>query len=115
MRRWLVGGAIVDDDGAVYSWSNPKHPGYPYPEAGGLLLSALCTEREMDGPRATLADRISGWLGRSIAPDGHVGRGGTAYLFDSAVVLAGLLRHRARGDRSADAEPIHRLHDFVRR
>ena len=69
----------------------------------------------MDAPRAALADRISSWLGRSIAPDGHVGRGGTAYLFDSAVVLAGLLRHRARGDRSADAEPIHRLHDFVRR
>src|SRR5947209_19716901 len=115
MRRWLVSGPILGADGAVFSWSNATHPGYLYPEAGGLCLSALCTEREIEGPSASAADRVAGWLCKSIAPDGGVGRGGTAYLFDSAVVLAGLLRYRTCGGRVDADGPIHRLRDFVRK
>jgi hypothetical protein len=111
MRRWLLSDAVLAADGRVYSWFNAKHPGYAYAEAGGLLLSTLCTERDMDGPTTSAAERIARWLCSAVSPD-CVGRGDTFYLFDSAVVLAGLLRYRARGGRGAD-EAIHALRDFV--
>ena len=112
MRRWLVSAAILGADGSVSSWSNARHPGYPYPEAGGLLLSTLCTGPAMDAQSASAARSVAGWLCRTVGADGGVGRGGTAYLFDSAVVLAGLLRFRASGGGDVDGS-IHRLREFV--
>lgn len=45
MLDWLAGPEVVRDDGAVVSWHNPAHPGYPYPEAAGLVLSVLALQR----------------------------------------------------------------------
>jgi len=41
---WLVSPSVVSSDGRVFSWSNPRHPGYPYPEIAGYLLSLLALE-----------------------------------------------------------------------
>lgn len=113
MRRWLLSDAIVSPAGQILSWSNPHHPGYPYPEAAGLFLSTVCTALSAEGEGSAAADRAASWLCKSIAPDGGVGRGGVAYLFDSAVALAGLLRYRAKGGRIGGDESIHRLRRFV--
>jgi hypothetical protein len=112
MRRWLLSDAVSGADGAILSWSNPHHLGYPYPEAAGLFLSTVCTGSSARNG-ASAADRAAAWLCRSIAPCGGVGRDGIAYLFDSAVALAGLLRYRSAGGRVGGDEPIHRLRRHV--
>ena len=113
MRRWLLGDAILGRDGAVLSWANPRQPGYAYPEAAGLFLSALCSSPPLAAEAGAVADRVADWLQASIGRDGGVGRDETTYVFDSAVVLAGLLRLRqASGSRRHD-EAIHRLRGFV--
>jgi hypothetical protein len=113
MRRWLLSDAIVSAEGAVFSWSNRQHPGYAYPEAAGLLLSTMAAASLHEADAQSVADRVAGWLAEAIEPDGGVGRGGIAYLFDAAVVLAGLLRYRAAGGRVAGDELIHRLWRFA--
>lgn len=115
MRRWLLGEAITDPDGAIRSWANPQHPGYRYPEAGGLFLSALCMGVGAGGRVEAAADRTAAWLCGTLGPSGGVGRDGIEYLFDSAVVLAGLLRYRAAGGRAGGEEPLHRLRQFIAR
>jgi hypothetical protein len=113
MRRWLLGDTVIDRDGAVISWTNPRHPGYPYPEAAGLLLSTLSTASGFAADAGAAADRIAGALCNAIGADGGIGRDGTTYLFDSAVALAGLLRYRRAGGR-VDCDPsIHRLRRFL--
>lgn len=113
MRRWLLSDAILGADGSVRSWENPCQPGYPYPEAAGLLLSTigsgLCGEADV----AAIADRTAGWICGSLLPQGGVGRAGIAYLFDAGVVLSGLLRYRAAGGRVGGDAPIHHLRAFV--
>ncbi len=113
MRRWLVSDAVVANDGSTLSWSNPKHRGYAYPEAAGLLLSTLSTTPDISAESRLVADRVAGWLCRSIGTDGGVGRDGITYLFDSSVALAGLLRYRAAGGREGGDEAIHHLGAFV--
>lgn len=89
---------MVDPDGAVRSWSNPDHPGYPYPEAAGLVLGALAAEPGTLGLRGRLADRLA----RDVDAGGAVGRGGARYAFDTCVVVAGLLAHERAGGSLAD-------------
>ena len=113
MRRWLLSDAVLERDGAILSWSNPQHPGYPYPEAAGLFLSALRSAPSVDHSVAAAADRVAEWLCESIGPEGGVGRGGVTYLFDSAVALAGLLRYSVSGGRIDCEAAIHRLRGFV--
>src|SRR5262245_19584521 len=113
MRRWLLSDAIGDGTGAIFSWSNPQHPGYPYPQAAGLFLSTLSTTSLATGEHPTAADRTAGWLCASLGPNGGAGRDGIEYLFDSAVTLAGLLRYRNAGGRVGGDDPIHQLRHFV--
>ncbi len=91
LRAWL-GGAVADD-GGVWSWSNPAHPGYRYPEAAGLVLGALAAE---PGTLA-LRDRVAAGLARDVDARGAVGRGGARYAFDTCVCVAGLLAHERAG------------------
>ena len=113
IRRWLLSGAICNQAGAIFSWSNPEHPGYPYPEAAGLFLSTLSTMSVVTDEHRIAADRTAGWLCASLGPNGGVGRDGIEYLFDSAVALSGLLRYRCAGGRVGGDDPIHRLRRFV--
>jgi hypothetical protein len=113
MQQWLLGDALLGPDGAVLSWSNTQHPGYRYPEAAGLLLSMLCVPPWNGDTSRSVADRVAGWLSKSMRSDGGVGRDDTTYLFDSAVALAGFLRFRAAGRHIGHDKAIHRLRDFV--
>lgn len=113
MWRWLLSDAIGDANGAIRSWANPRRPGYPYAEAAGLFLSSLSRAPRGVAGVAAAADRTAAWLCASVEADGAVGRGGIEYLFDSAVVLAGLLRYRAAGGRVGGDAPIHRLRTFI--
>lgn len=100
--RWLGTAAVVSDDGRVWSWHNPAHPGYAYPEAGGLWLGLLAREPEVDEARL---DRVARWLRACERTEG-IGRGGRRYLFDHGMVVAGRLAWAARrGDAWGDERP----------
>ena len=81
LESWLVEHAVLGD--AVHSWVNDDHPGYPYPEAAGLLVRWFA-QRGLDAPRGVVESL------RSDAEARAVGRDGFVYAFDTAVVLAGL-------------------------
>jgi len=104
--RWLVEEALTSS-GAVLSWVNPEHPGYAYPKAAGLLLALLAqdidTQRLGSGSgsgsvtsQLALCRRIFDSLRGEIDASGAVGRSGQGYLFDTGIVVHGLLRYRER-------------------
>ena len=77
-RAWLRTPSIVDSEGAVRSWDNPRHPGFDYPEVAGLWLSAFASgDRGRDPIAARVAERLAA---RVLA--GQVGRDGVGYTFD---------------------------------
>jgi hypothetical protein len=91
------------------SWNNPAHPGYPYPEIGGLMLSYLA----MYVPeRADLRERITDWVASTLTSSTGVTRHSTEYVFDSAMVLSGLLASKPSGD-SSRSELQTRLFSFI--
>jgi hypothetical protein len=110
LRRWLQQLDVVTGDGAVLSWANPAHPGYSYPEIAGLLLNLLAQDPESD---AEVRWRVATRLSRDVSQDGGVGRGGIRYVFDTAMVLSGLIaQRRVAGDLPDPSLPA-RLFDFI--
>ena len=111
LLRWLEREAVVDAEGRVWSWHNPAHPGYVYPEAGGLWLALMAREPEVDEARL---DRVAAWL-RASERTGGIGRDGRAYLFDHGMVVAGRLAWAERrglgieGERTSIATMLEHL------
>lgn len=93
MANWLQSPEVRGPGGAVMSWSNPVHPGYPYLEAGGLWLR-WATQR---GVTSELRRPTAAWLWAAVERD-DVGRDGARYSFDTGVVLAGLDAHGGTGN-----------------
>jgi len=109
LLAWLLAAPLLPD-GAVLSWHNPAHPGYPYPEAAGLLLGLLSQET---GDFQALRDRIADRLLAELSPRGAVGRAGVDYLFDSGIALHGLLLHRDHGGHLRDPSALDRLGEAI--
>lgn len=80
-EAWLCTHAVRGAE--VLSWVNPAHPGYAYPEAAGLLVRWLA-QRGLEVP-ALVTKQLEALVERDA-----VGRGGSTYAFDTAVVLTGL-------------------------
>lgn len=112
LLRWLRSDAVVASDGRVWSWHNPTHPGYAYPEAGGLWLALMAREPEVDEGQL---DRVAAWLCACERAQG-IGRDGRGYLFDHGMVVAGRLAwaarrgSSARDERGSIARMIEQLH-----
>lgn len=98
--RWLGRAAVVDDEGRVWSWHDPAHPGYAYPEAGGLWLALMAREAEVDEAQL---DRVTAWLRDCERREG-IGRDGRAYLFDLGMVVAGRLAWAERRGLGVEGE-----------
>jgi hypothetical protein len=109
---WLVSDRVVAPNGAVRSWWNPDHPGYAYPEIAGYLLSLLAFEGLATVP---IRDRIARRLVADMSADGGVGRGGTDFVFDSAMALTGLISHEAIGGTIPGPDAVDRLFGYVTR
>ncbi len=108
LRAWLCGADVVAADGAVASWSNPRHPGFPYPEAAGIWLAwAAWRKARGDGaPDAVLAARVSARLGADLAAGRGVGKAGRTCLFDTCVALHGLVQAGAGGYAAPAPEAV---------
>jgi hypothetical protein len=104
MLAWLRGPA-VRPDGAVLSWVNPAHPGYPYPEIAGLWLTVMALEAEVGD--AEIA-RVLAWVLTEIDGEGRVGRAQIRYSFDSAIVVVGLCQALRRG-LAVDRDLLERI------
>jgi hypothetical protein len=107
---WLTSPEVIRRDGTVASWVNPAHPGYAYPEIAGYTLSYLAQH----GPdTAELRNRVARRIAADITSSGGVGRNGTQYVFDSAMVLSGLIAHVNAGGLLPEADMLDRLYEFV--
>ena len=96
--RWLTT-EPVKNNGAVLSWVNPDHPGYPYPEAAGLWLT-LTSQRAPH--RLRQRNLVATNLVRRISNAGGLGRDEREYIFDTAIALQGLLAHKRAGGSLID-------------
>lgn len=94
MKAWLTSPSVLLSDGSVMSWSNPSHEGYAYPEIAGLLLSWLSSDTS---DTRSIRPKVAERLALSIGSNGGIVRWGQQYVFDSAMVLSGLLAHRRAG------------------
>jgi hypothetical protein len=91
LLSWLTSAELAAPDGHCLSWWNPGHPGYPYPEISGLLLTLLSIEDVAADRRAELTNALvaDASVGDEVARG--VARGARAYTFDTAMALRGLL------------------------
>lgn len=113
--RFLTCSPVVDDGGNVYSWCNPAHPGFVYPEAMGLyltLIAPLAAARE----EAALADRVRAVAERLqclVSPSGGIGLHGHLYPFDTCIAITGLLTYRRHLRGRVSPELLDRMGRFV--
>jgi hypothetical protein len=110
MLKWLAGPCIVAPSGVVMSWHNPVKPGFPYPEIGGYLLSLFAAETP---DLMRVRQRTGQWLAGLLTSSKGVGKDGILYLFDTAMVLRGLLAHRQTGGEVAP-EILRHAYEFIR-
>jgi hypothetical protein len=106
---------VVCRSGCVWSWANPGHPGFPYPEAAALWLSwaAWRSDRAEDAPALEQRRRVAGWLGGSLTETGAIGKAGRLYLFDTCLAAHGLARSLPALPHLADA--FRRSQDGIER
>lgn len=113
--RFLASPAITNGDGCVYSWINPEHPGFVYPESMGLylrLMSFLAFERKEAG-LTERAHTIAASLQKLTPPQGGVGMEGKLYLFDTCMAVAGLAAYRTLLNGRVDPRKLAAMARFV--
>jgi len=107
---WLQSDEVVMEDGAVLSWSNPNHDGYAYPEIAGYLLNLLAQQPDSS---PEIRRRIASRIARDVSPEGGVGRRGIRYVFDTGMVLTGLMAERKVAGELPDPDLPQRLFEFI--
>jgi hypothetical protein len=110
LRDWLISPDVIRPNGDVLSWASQTHPGYAYPEVAGLLLSLLTND---GADRLRLRRCIALAAVARIHEDGGVGRGGRSYVFDTAMLLRGLVDHLRSGGGVPDESVLAHLFRFV--
>jgi len=91
--NWFFNSKIRDKNGAVYSWVNPEHEGYIYPEIIGYYIkffSYLYSIEKKDEYKA-LAVSSADYLSSILSKNGSVSREGIEYVFDTGICLSGML------------------------
>ncbi|HXI04488.1 MAG TPA: hypothetical protein VNI57_15045 [Candidatus Saccharimonadales bacterium] len=113
--RFLASPEITNGNGSLYSWVNPEHPGFVYPEAMGLhlrLISVLASRTGDPGLKARAAEVAAG-LGHETPASGGVGMEGYLYLFDTCMAVGGLHAwHRLLGGE-LDRDLLGRMAGFI--
>lgn len=109
--NWLQSKDVVRTDGGVNSWANSNHPGFRYPEAGGLLLSLLTIAKNVN---KHLCQRILGGLIDDVMPNGSIRKDERSYLFDTAIVLSAFLAYEFQMEELLDSDLLQQLFKFIR-
>lgn len=95
MLRWLQSERVITAEGDVLSWWSPLKTGFPYAEAAGLWLSSFSAQPSYT--TKSLLDRVAERLCSTVIKDLGAGKAGRVYLFDSCIVLSGLISYREKG------------------
>ncbi len=117
LLRFLASPEITNGNGSLYSWVNPAHPGFIYPEAMGLhlrLVSVLAA-RDGDPVLRARADEVARGLHAVTPESGGVGMDGYDYLFDTCMAVAGLHAYREKLGGKVEPGLIARMAAFIER
>src|SRR3990167_7578692 len=87
---WLSNSEIRNENGAVYSWLNPKKEGYIYPEIIGYYVKffAYLYSIEKNSKFKGLAVSSADYLSSILSKNGSVSRDDTEYVFDTGICLS---------------------------
>lgn len=106
---------ILDASGDLYSWINPAHPGYVYPEGMGLyltLMSQLAADRD-DPSLVKTTHRVAERLQAIAHPSGGLGIHGQLYPFDVCMAVTGLLTYQERLNGRVNPGVLARMAHFI--
>jgi hypothetical protein len=118
LAAWLTSPDVVSADGSVLSWANPRHPGFPYPEAAAwwLAWAAWRRRRGEASPGAPQVRAVAERLAAEVEGGCGVGKQALIYLFDTCVAARGLAAAEADealdGRRSRWADAVTRALDL---
>jgi hypothetical protein len=90
---WFSNSNIRNKDGAVYSWLNPQHEGYVYPEIIGYSMKffSYLYSIEKNNKFKELATSSADYISTILSKKGAVSREGIEYVFDTGICLSGML------------------------
>jgi hypothetical protein len=115
LLQYLISPVVLNGSGSVYSWVNPAHPGFVYPEAMGLYLRLLSLHAtgEPGGQIASRAAEVAKGLERMTPQIGGLGIRGHLYLFDTCMGIAGLSTYRRKLGGDVSPETFEKMGRFV--
>ncbi len=113
--RFLTLSPIVTDSGHLFSWVNPEHAGYVYPEGMGLyltLVSQLAAVRD-DAQMAACVGKVAIAMQEIATPHGALGLRGHLYPFDTCMGVTGLCAYKRYLGGGIDADLLGRMASFI--
>ncbi len=113
--RFLASPLVANGHGSIYSWVNPAHPGFVYPESMGLylrLMSYLAAVRQ-DSHLAGHAHAVAAGLQNLTPPSGGLGMEGKLYLFDTCMAVAGLTAYKRLLGGRVDGGKLASMAGFI--
>jgi len=116
LLRFLASPVVHNGDGTIYSWVNPDHPGFIYPEAMGLYLRLVSrlAARDRDETLRSRAAEVAAGLDKITPPIGGVGMAGKLYLFDTCMAVGGLVAYRRKLAPGAGEPTLERMGRFIK-
>lgn len=112
---FLTSPPAVDGPGNVYSWINPAHPGFVYPEGMGLYLT-LMSQLAASGNNPLLVERahaVATRLQGLVPQSGGIGLRGLLYPFDTCMAVTGLLAYKTHLNGPVDPDILARMAEFI--
>lgn len=122
LKLFLAESSIVDRRGNVYSWLNPRHQGFVYPEIMGLYLNLSSqlvgiTNSEVWQPIDALLEKrshaIAKQLQKLVPSLGGLGKQGKVYAFDNCMAITGLLAYKQYLGGYVDPKILLQMADFT--
>ena len=91
--HWLSHSDIRNKSGAVYSWLNPQHKGYIYPEIIGyyIKLFSYLYSIEKNNEFKELAVSSADYISSILSKNGSISKSSVEYVFDTGICLSGML------------------------
>jgi len=114
--NWLIESDISNEQGAVYSWTNPEKPGYIYSEIIGYYIKffAYLYKKTNNEIYLKQAVKSADYLSNNLEQSGGVARGNVNYVFDSAICISGLIALNKITELNQNhKDALKKLTDFV--